>query len=80
MEREEILSLLKDIIAETLDIDQNQIKEDTRLEEDLGCDSLDGVEIALALEDELDIDMEDGNFNDFSTVSDIVEYLESVLA
>ncbi len=80
MERVEILEVLKEVIAETLDIDPAQINEDSRLEEDLGADSLDGVEIAMALEDELDFEMADDGFEDLHTVSDIIDYLEGILA
>lgn len=80
MDRVEILEVLKEVIAETLDIDPDQISEDSRLEEDLGADSLDGVEIAMALEDKLDFEMADDSFEDLHKVSDIIDYLEGILA
>ena len=49
------LERLKEIIADTLGLDTNEITMDSSFTEDLGCDSLDTVEIIMAIEDELDI-------------------------
>jgi len=64
------------IIANELGIDKNQITMESRLAEDLGADSLDAVELIMALEDEFGIEVDDEAATKIKKVSDIVEFLE----
>ena len=64
------------IIAEELGIDKEKITMDSRLAEDLGADSLDAVELIMALEDEFGIEVDDEAATKIKKVSDIVEFLE----
>ena len=71
-----IFEKLKDIIAEQLSIDESVINMDTNLMKDLEADSLDAVEIIMALEEEYDIEIPDEEAEKFQTVDDIVKYVE----
>lgn len=71
-----ILEKLKEFIVEQIKIDPDEITLDSRLSKDLEADSLDQVEVLMALEDEFDIEIPDEDAEKFVTVGDIVEYLE----
>ena len=72
-----ILDTLKEFIVEQIKVDPNEITLDTKLSKDLEADSLDQVEILMALEDEYDIEIPDEVAEKFVTVRDIVNYLEN---
>ncbi len=64
------------IIAKELGIDKNKITMESKLTEDLGADSLDAVELIMALEDEFGIELDDEAAQKIKQVSDIVAFLE----
>ena len=64
------------IIAKELGIEKDQVKLDSRLAEDLGADSLDAVELIMAIEDEFGIEVDDEAATKIKKVSDIVEFLD----
>ena len=64
------------IIAKELNLKEEDIKLESRLAEDLGADSLDAVELIMAIEEEFDIQVSDEAAQGIRTVGDIVEYLE----
>ena len=64
------------IIANELGIDKEKITMESRLAEDFGADSLDAVELIMALEDEFGIEVDDEAATKIKKVSDIVEFLE----
>ncbi len=68
---------IKGIIAEQLGVDEDAVKMETHLMKDLEADSLDAVEIIMAIEDEFDIEVPDEDSEKFQTVSDIVNYVEA---
>ena len=68
---------IKGIIAEQLGVEQDAITMDTNLMKDLEADSLDAVEIIMAIEDEFDIEIPDEDAEKFQTVADIVGYVEA---
>ena len=68
---------IKKIIAEQLQADEDAIKPETSLMKDLEADSLDAVEIILAVEDEYGLDIPDETAEKFETVRDLVEYVEA---
>lgn len=73
-----MFKLIKNIIEEQLGIaDLEKITMETNLEEDLGADSLDAVEIIMAIEDEFDLEIPDDVAEELKTVSEIITYLES---
>jgi acyl carrier protein len=67
---------VKCVVAELLGMPVEQINTDQRLGDDLGADSLDKVELLLALEDEFRIDITDEEAEKFETVGDIVRYVQ----
>lgn len=71
------LDKIKDIVAETLCVDVDDIKPETSLFEDLGADSLDAVELNMALEDSFGIKIPDEDLAGLKTVADIVAYVDS---
>ncbi|MDD6339974.1 MAG: acyl carrier protein [Butyrivibrio sp.] len=67
---------VKSIIVETLSCDEASVTLEASLEEDLGADSLDAVELNMSLEEAFDISIPDEKLADFKTVADIVDYIE----
>lgn len=61
------------IVGEQMGIGPETIREDHSLENDLGCDSLDRVEIMMEVEDQFDLDIPDESADAISTIADIVE-------
>lgn len=72
-----IFDKIKEIIAEQLSVEEAIITEDTDLMKDLEADSLDAVEVILAVEEEFGIEIPDEDAENFSTVGDIVKYVEA---
>jgi len=76
-----IYEKVRDIISEQLGIDDiDSITLETSMMNDLGADSLDAVEIIMALEDEFDIAIEDEDAENFKNIGDIVKYIEDKIA
>ncbi len=71
-----LLDDVKEIVVEQLPHTDGEIKEDSNLIEDLGADSLDCIEIVMAIEDKWMIDVSDEDWEDMKTVGQIVKYLE----
>lgn len=70
---------IKGIIIEQLSVDEAQVNLETTLMKDLEADSLDAVEIIMAIEDEFDIEVPDEDAEKFQCVGDIVKYVEEKL-
>ena len=70
------LDKIKAIIAEQLGVDESEVKPETHLMKDLEADSLDAVEIIMAIEDEFAIEIPDEEAEKFQTVKDLVKYVE----
>ena len=67
---------IKGIIVEQLSVDESTVTAETSLMKDLEADSLDAVEIIMAIEDEFDIEIPDEDAEKFQNVGDIVKYVE----
>ncbi len=67
---------IKEIIVEQLNVDESTVTMDTNLMKDLEADSLDAVEIIMAIEEEYDIEIPDEEAEKFHTVADLVNYVE----
>lgn len=67
---------IKGIIVDTLQVDASEVKKSTVLRDDLGADSLDLFELAMALEDEYGLEIETEDLESIVTVEDILTYLE----
>ena len=72
-----ILEMLKEIIVEQWGLEYENIKLDTSFIDDLGADSLDIVELIMALEEEFDMQIPDSEAEKISTVNDVVEYIKN---
>ncbi len=66
-----------EILADQLDVDKNSITGETKIAEDLNADSLDVVEMLMAIEDEFNIEIPDEEIENFKTVNDVVEYIQN---
>ncbi len=69
---------IKTIIAEILCLKEDEIIPQASIVDDLGADSLDEIEILMALEDELDIDIPENEAQRMKTVKDILKYIEEI--
>jgi acyl carrier protein len=74
-----VFEKIKAIIADELGIEEDIIELDSDLTDDLGADSLDAVELIMAIEEEFDVQIDDSAAQEIKTVQDIVDYLEDVL-
>jgi acyl carrier protein len=68
---------VKEIIAKELDVDAKQLTPEAKFIEDLGADSLDIVELVMALEEEFNIEIPDEEADKLKTVGDAMNYLKS---
>lgn len=71
-----IFDKVKEIIANELNVDAEKITMDTHLVDDLGADSLDAVELIMALEDEFGLEVDDDAAQSMKYVKDLVKYIE----
>lgn len=76
MSSEEILDRVKGIIVEQLGVADNNVTLDASFIDDLGADSLDIVELVMALEEEFNIEIPDADAEKVVTVEDVVEYIK----
>ena len=75
-EQHEVLDRkIKAIIVEALGVDPEDVESDSDLVEDLGADSLDMVEVIMALEEQFNIEVPDEDAEGITTVADIVAYI-----
>jgi len=72
--------LLKEIIAEVLNVDANEITEKTTFVDDLGADSLDVFQIIMGVEEKLNIEVDTDEAEKLSTVGDAVELIKKTVA
>lgn len=68
---------IKKILADTLDVNEDELSLDTNIATDLGADSLDVVEILMSIEDEFDIEIPDSEIENIRTIGELVEYIET---
>jgi len=72
----DIAERVKSIVAEQLGIKKEEIKESSSFIDDLGADSLDTVELVMALEEEFGIEISDEDAEKIRTVGDAIKYIE----
>jgi len=73
----DIEARVKKIIAEQLGVEESQVTSEKAFVADLGADSLDTVELVMALEEAFDIEIPDEDAEKMTTVADAIKYLES---
>ena len=72
-----VFDKVKDIIVEQLGVDEEEVKIEASFIDDLGADSLDIVELIMALEEEFDLEIPDKEAEKIATVGDAVEYIKA---
>jgi acyl carrier protein len=77
MTDEDILDRVTTIIEEITDIPKSELRPDKSLTEDLEVDSLTKIELAVTIQDEFDIEVEDEKLKELKTVQDIVDLVRS---
>ena len=74
-----VFEKVRDVIAEQLGVEPDDITPETNLTKDLEADSLDAVEIVMALEEEYGIEIPDDKVEEFQVVGNIVKFIEDQL-
>ena len=72
-----VFDKIVELLAEQLDVDKETITAETRIAEDLNADSLDVVEMLMAIEDEIDFQIPDEDIENLKTVGDVADYINS---
>ncbi len=75
MSQQDTFEKVKKIVAEQLEVEPNDIKPESNFANDLGADSLDTVELVMALEEEFDIEIPDEEAEKITTVQAVVDYI-----
>jgi acyl carrier protein len=71
-----IAERVKEIVVDQLGVSPDQVTEQAKFIEDLGADSLDTVELVMALEEEFDMSIDDEDSEKLQAVSDVIKYIE----
>ncbi|KEA45912.1 acyl carrier protein [Campylobacter mucosalis] len=69
---------VRDVVVEQLSVEPNAVKLESKIIEDLGADSLDVVELVMALEEKFGIEIPDGEAEKLISISDVVTYIEKL--
>ena len=73
-----IANRIKEIIIEQLRVNEEDVLPNASFTDDLGADSLDAVEIMMAIEEEFSIEIPDEKFEGIETIQDVVDLVESL--
>ncbi|MBE7021768.1 MAG: acyl carrier protein [Ruminococcaceae bacterium] len=68
---------VQEIVVDQLGVDKNSVTMETSFIDDLGADSLDIVELIMAMEEEFDMEISDGEAETIKTVGDVVNYIKA---
>jgi acyl carrier protein len=74
---EELIAKITEVVVEKLGVKAEDVTLESNFVNDLGADSLDRVELVMALEDEFDLEILDSDSEKFLAVKDVVSYIES---
>ena len=72
-----VLEKVKVILSEQFDVEEDSLTNDTDLQDDLGADSLDVVDLLMSIEDEFEIEIPDEEIENIRTVGELVNYIEN---
>lgn len=72
----DLLDKVKAIIVEQLGVDESEVSPEAHFIDDLGADSLDTVELVMALEEEFGVEISDEDAEKIQTVGDVIKYIE----
>ncbi|MEL6343344.1 MAG: acyl carrier protein [Myxococcota bacterium] len=73
--KEEVVTKVKELICQSLGVNEDEIKPDSSFIDDLGADSLDIVELVMLIEKDFDIEIPDEDAEKISTVQDAIDYI-----
>jgi len=73
----DIEAKVKDIVVEQLGAEADEVTPEKRFVQDLNADSLDIVELTMALEEEFDLEIPDEDFEQLNTVGNVIDYIKS---
>lgn len=71
-----VFDKVKELISDQLDVKADDITEDSSIQDDLGADSLDVVDLVMAIEDEFGVEIPEDQVENIKTVGDIVKFIE----
>ncbi|MGN0589068.1 MAG: acyl carrier protein [Ruminiclostridium sp.] len=71
-----IFEKVKSIIVDQLDVDEEKVTMNANIQDDLGADSLDIVDLVMSFEDEFDLEIPDDQVETIKTVGDVVKFIE----
>ncbi len=71
-----IFEKVRSIIVDQLDVDEDKVTMNANIQDDLGADSLDVVDLVMSFEDEFDLEIPDDQVENIKTVGDVVKYIE----
>ncbi len=71
-----IFEKVKSIIVDQLDVDEDKVTMNANIQDDLGADSLDIVDLVMSFDDEFDMEIPDDQVENIKTVGDVVKYVE----
>lgn len=72
-----VLEKVKVILAEQFDVDEDSITTETNVQDDLGADSLDVVDLLMSIEDEFEVEIPDEEIENIRTVGELVSFIEA---
>lgn len=72
-----MLEKVKEIVAESLNVEESTLNENTSFKEDLGADSLDLFEMVMAFEEAFEVEIPSEDLEQITTVGDVVKYIEA---
>ena len=71
-----IFEKVQSLIVDQLDVDEDKVTMNANIQDDLGADSLDIVDLVMSFEDEFDMEIPDDQVENIKTVGDVVKYVE----
>ena len=71
-----VIDKVKKILSEQFDVDVNDLKDTTNIEEDLGADSVEVIDLLMSLEDEFQVEIPDEAIDEIRTIGDLAAYIE----
>ncbi|MCD8219441.1 MAG: acyl carrier protein [Ruminococcus sp.] len=76
MAKEEIFEKLKELVVDQLGTEEEEVTLEANIQDDLGADSLDVVDLVMSVEEEFDVKITDDDLENIKTVGNIVDYIE----
>ncbi len=71
-----VIDKVKKILSEQFDVDMSELSDNTNIEEDLGADSVEVIDLLMSLEDEFQLEIPDEAIDEIRTIGDLAAYIE----